>query len=67
MLLEGELNRHCEFIFFRCKAVVFMWSCKTEKILGSGAGIIYELSKMYTERAYNRNLFQQNHFFSTNM
>lgn len=51
------------FIFFRWKAVVFMCSCKTEKILGSGAGIIYYLQKMYTVRAYNRNLFQQNHFF----
>lgn len=29
------------FIFFRWKAVVFMCSCKTEKILVSAAGIIY--------------------------
>lgn len=29
------------FIFFRWKAVVFTCSYKTEKILGSGAGIIH--------------------------
>lgn len=42
MLREGKLNRHCEYLFFlRWKAVVFMCSCKTEKILVSAAGIIY--------------------------